>query len=260
MLRIGGRIGPIPFVLIAVCTFAALLGVWWLVTSRGWVDPLSLPPLSAVWDSLKAQARSGELWSDIGVSVYRIMVGFLIAAAMALPIGLLAGSYRIFDAIFIPLLEFVRYIPVVVFIPLTIFWVGIDDSQKFVIIWIAVFPQLVLMVYDDVKRVPLDLVDIGRTLGMRDPSLLGRIVAPSAAPAIWDSLRINLGWAWTWVVLAELVAATSGLGYRVQTGQRFFDTPLIMGYALVLGVLGLVTDQVMKGVGRVAFRWAEDRR
>jgi NitT/TauT family transport system permease protein len=103
-------------------------------------------------------------------------------------------------------------------------------------------------------------VDIGRTLGMKDRSILARIVLPSSAPGIWDSMRISLGWAWTWPVLAELVAATSGLGYRITTAQRFFQTDTIIGYILVLGVLGLVTDQVMKASGRALFGWAEERR
>jgi NitT/TauT family transport system permease protein len=95
---------------------------------------------------------------------------------------------------------------------------------------------------------------------MKDRSILARIVVPSAAPGIWDSMRISVGWAWTWVVLAELVGSTSGLGYRITTAQRFFQTETIIGYILVLGVLGLVTDQVMKAFGRRMFRYAEARR
>jgi NitT/TauT family transport system permease protein len=260
MLRIGGRIRPWPFVGVSALVFALLLGLWWLWTSQGWVDPLFLPKVGAVWDRLSELARGGELWDDTRISVYRIMVGFLVAAAMAIPLGVLAGAYRVWEAALVPLAEFIRYMPVVAFVPLTIFWVGIDDTQKFVIIWIATFFQMFLMVVDAVKRVPLEFVDIGRTLGMTDLPILGRIVVPGAAPGIWDAMRINVGWAWTWVVLAELVAASSGLGYRVSVSQRFFETETIIGYVLVLGVLGLVTDQTMKAGGRVMFRWMDARR
>jgi NitT/TauT family transport system permease protein len=95
---------------------------------------------------------------------------------------------------------------------------------------------------------------------MKDRSIISRIIFRAAAPGIWDSMRISLGWAWTWLVLAELVAATSGLGYRITTAQRFFQTDTIVGYILVLGVLGLITDQVMKFIGRRLFRYAESRR
>ena len=112
---------------------------------------------------------------------------------------------------------------------------------------------------DNVKSVPRDFINLGRTLEMPEWRILQRIVLPSAMPAIWDSLRISLGWAWTWLVVAELVAATSGLGYRITTAQRFFQTDLIFGYLLLLGILGLATDQVMKHVGRRLFRYLEVR-
>jgi NitT/TauT family transport system permease protein len=194
------------------------------------------------------------------VSVYRIMVGFVIASAMAIPIGVLAGSYRIWEAAVEPLVNFIRYMPVVAFLPLTIVWVGTDDTQKFLIIWLGTFFQQVLLVMDNVRRIPGDFIDVGRTLGQKDRVILRRIIVPAAAPAIWDSMRISLGWAWTWLVLAELVAATSGLGYRIVTAQRFFQTETIIGYLLVLGVLGLITDQLMKRFGHSLFGWAEERR
>jgi NitT/TauT family transport system permease protein len=147
--------------------------------------------------------------------------------------------------------------PVVSFVPLTMVWLGIDDTQKFAIVFIGTFFQEVLLVMDNTKRVPMELVNIGRTLGMRDAGVLVRIVLPSAAPLIWDTLRISLGWAWTWVVVAEMVAATSGLGYRTNVAIRFGQMDTIIGYLIVLGILGLVTDQLMKAVGRALFRWAE---
>ena len=103
---------------------------------------------------------------------------------------------------------------------------------------------------DNVKSVPRDFINLGRTLQMPEWRILQRIVLPSALPAIWDSMRISLGWAWTWLVVAELVAATSGLGYRITTAQRYFQTDLIFGYLLILGILGLATDQAMKYAGR----------
>jgi len=260
MLRIGGQIGLGPFLAISGLVFAGLLALWYAVTAGGLVRPIFLPGPGEVLDRLRDLAQGGELWADTRVSVYRIAVGFLIATAMAVPIGILVGTYRFWEAALEPLVDFIRYMPVVAFVPLTILWAGTDDTQKFVIIWIGTFFQQVLLITDNTKRVPLDFVDIGRTLGMRDRSILRRIVLPAAAPGVWDSMRISLGWAWTWLVLAELVAATSGLGYRITTAQRFFQTDTIIGYILVLGLLGLITDQVMKAAGRRMFRYAEGRR
>jgi len=259
-LRIGGGIRGWQFVTICAATFAVLLGAWWAATAAGWVKPLFLPSPGEVLDRLAGQLSNGELWGDTRVSVYRIAVGFVAATVLALPLGVLMGCYRFWEAAVEPLVDFIRYMPVVAFVPLTILWTGTGDTQKFVIIWIGTFFQQVLLFMDNVKRVPGELVDIGRTLGLPDRRILARIVLPAAAPGLWDSMRISIGWAWTWLVLAELVAATSGLGYRITTSQRFFETDTIIAYILVLGLLGLITDQVMKAAGRVAFRYLAVRR
>ncbi len=242
--------------MIAVAVFALLFAVWWLATVTGWVKPIFLPSPGAVWAKMVELAADGTLWTDAGISIYRMLVGFLIASALAIPIGIMIGCFKTWEAAIEPFVDFVRYMPVVAFVPLTILWAGTSDIQKFVIIFIGTFFQQVLMVMDSVKRVPTDFVGLGRTLGMSETKILRRIVLPSALPGIWDTLRISLGWAWTWLVLAELVAATSGLGYRIVVSQRYFQTQTIIGYILLLGLLGLITDQSMKALERVFFRYA----
>jgi NitT/TauT family transport system permease protein len=171
----------------------------------------------------------------------------------------LIGCYKTWEAIVEPVVDFIRYMPVVAFVPLTILWTGIEDTQKFLIIFIGTFFQQVLLIMDNVKGVSWDFINLGRTLQMPERRILTRIVLPSAMPGIWDSLRISLGWAWTWLVVAELVAATSGMGYRITTAQRFFQTDLIIGYILLLGCFGLATDQGMKALGRRMFRYMAAR-
>ncbi|HEX8047102.1 ABC transporter permease [Rhizobium sp.] len=254
--RIGDPISGRSFFLIAVSVFALLFAVWWVATVTGWVKPIFLPSPGAVWAKMVELAVDGTLWTDAGISIYRMLVGFLIASALAIPIGVMIGCFKTWEAAIEPFVDFVRYMPVVAFVPLTILWAGTSDIQKFVIIFIGTFFQQVLMVMDSVKRVPTDFVGLGRTLGMSETKILCRIVLPSALPGIWDTLRISLGWAWTWLVLAELVAATSGLGYRIVVSQRYFQTQTIIGYILLLGLLGLITDQSMKALERVFFRYA----
>lgn len=256
-------IGRLPsrtlFISISVGLFITLFLLWWLATRSGAVPAIFLPKLSDVWLKMVSLALDGTLWSDVKSSLYRISVAFLISSAMAIVIGVLAGCYGVFKALTEPLVDFIRYMPVVAFVPLTILWTGTDDVQKFLIIWIGTFFQQVLMVIDAVKRVPVDFVGLGRTLGMPDRKILFRIVLPGALPGIWDALRISLGWAWTWLVLAELVASTSGLGYRIVVSQRFFATDTIIGYILLLGVLGLISDQLMRAAERVLFRYNKRR-
>jgi NitT/TauT family transport system permease protein len=259
LFGLSARLSSREYATIAAIVFAALFVLWWAATAAGLVRPLFLPSPGMVWRRLSELAAGGQLASDMSVSIYRIMVGFLISTAFALPIGILIGSYRAWEAAIEPFVDFIRYMPVVAFVPLTILWTGTGDLQKFLIIFIGTFFQQVLLVMDNVKAVPSDFINVGRTLEMTEPKILARIILPSAMPGIWDSMRISLGWAWTWLVVAELVAATSGLGYRITTAQRFFQTDTIFGYLLVLGMLGLATDQAMKATGRRLFRYLKAR-
>ena len=129
------------FVGISVVVFALLLARWWVATAQGWVKPLFLPSPAKVMARLGEIAASGQLWQDAGISIWRITVGFLISTAFALPIGVLIGCYKAWEAIVEPVVDFIRYMPVVAFVPLTILWTGIEDTQKFLIIWIGTFFQ-----------------------------------------------------------------------------------------------------------------------
>jgi NitT/TauT family transport system permease protein len=257
--HIGGEVSRTIYLATSIAVFVALFAAWWVATASGMIKPIFLPSPGAVWRKMADLAINGTLWQDAGVSIYRMLAGFAIASAMAIPIGVMIGCFRLWEAAIEPLVDFVRYMPVVAFVPLTILWAGTSDSQKFLIIWIGTFFQQVLMVMDNVKRVPRDFVGLGRTLGLSETRILLRIVLPSSLPGIWDTLRISIGWAWTWLVLAELIAATSGLGYRITVSQRYFQTETIIGYILFLGLLGLATDQGMKALERVLFRYSEVR-
>lgn len=234
--------------------------VWWLISSLGLVKEMFLPSPVLVAQALGDHAADGTLWSDMGASTARIFIGFVLATVMAVPIGTLMGVNARIEAALEPLMDFIRYMPVVAFVPLTIVWVGIDESQKFLIIWMGTFFQQVLMVADAVRRTPQGLVRLGETLGLSRVESLVRIVIPSAMPRIWDALRVTLGWAWTWLVVAELVAANVGMGYRITVAQRYLDTPTILAYVFVLGLLGLIFDQVMRAAGRRIFAYQEGRR
>lgn len=248
------------FLLIACMSFAALFLIWWAVSASGVVRPIFLPSPEGVWGSLYGLAQSGLLWSDLQISLTRMSISFLLACAMAVPLGVFIGSFRLLDAAIEPMIDFIRYMPVVAFVPLSILWVGTGEGQKYLIIWMGTFFQLTLMVQDCVKRVPRDFIDVGRTLEMPELKILRRIMLPSAAPSIWDAMRICLGWAWSWLVLAELVAASSGMGYRITVGQRYFQTDMIIGYVLVLGMLGLIFDQTMKKLSKIMFKYLDESR
>ncbi|PTQ73077.1 ABC transporter permease [Pseudomonas sp. GV071] len=229
--------------------------VWWAYTATGLANPMFMPGPDAVL------ARVGHWWSDeglladIGISVYRVMTGFLASALFALPLGLYIGTYRPVQAFLEPLTDFIRYMPAVAFIPLVMLWVGIDESSKVLIIFIGTFFQMVLMVAEDVRRVPMAQIEAAQTMGASRSEIVKLVILPSARPALLDTLRITCGWAWTYLVVAELVAANSGLGYAILKAQRYMQTDKIFAGIILIGVIGLLTDQAFRWLGRVAFPW-----
>jgi NitT/TauT family transport system permease protein len=236
---------------------AAILIAWEIITRYGMVRPLFLPaPVEIVKEGFR-QIQEGILAADASVSVYRIVMGWFFATVLAVPIGILMGNFKFFEGLFEPFIDVVRYMPVVALIPLTILWAGIGDFQKFLILFIGTFFQQVLMVMDNVKNVPMNLIRVGQTLGLSRLEILRSIVMPASLPGLWDTFRITIGWTWTYLVVAELVAAENGLGRRIMDAQRYLATDTIIFGILFIGLLGLITDYIFKITGRLMFKWTE---
>ena len=243
-----------------VAFIAVFLFAWTAATWLQWVSPIFLPGPDAVLAELQDQATSGVLWADLWASVYRISVGWIISTLLAVPIGILMGNFRLFEGLLEPFVDLVRYMPAVAFVPLTILWLGVGDTQKFAILFIGVFFQEVLLIMDNVKTVPRDMIQVSYTFGLSRGEILRSVILPAAMPGIWDTFRITIGWAWTYLVVAELVAANVGLGYRIMRAQRFLETDQIILGILVIGVLGLATDYLFKWSYRRLFPWALQSR
>ena len=240
--------------------FAALgllvpLGVWWLVSSGATVDKVFLPSPVDVFNRLIKWYVEDDLLSDMGISIYRVTSGFLFSAVIALPLALMIGTFRPVQAVLEPLTDFIRYMPAVAFIPLVMLWVGIEESSKISIIFIGTFFQMVLMMAEDVRRVPLAQIEAAQTLGADKGETINLVIFQAAKPALLDTLRVTMGWAWTYLVVAELVAANSGLGYSILKAQRFLQTDKIFVGIILIGVIGLVMDQLFRLAHRKAFPW-----
>jgi NitT/TauT family transport system permease protein len=254
--------GPLDrrlYVLIALGSFALGLGAWWAVTAAGLIDPLFLPGPASVVRRFFTWLVNGDLLTDTGISVYRVLAGFLISVVMALPLGLYIGAYQPVRAFFEPLMEFARYLPAVAFVPVVLLWAGIGEGSKIAVIWIGTFFQLVIMVSEDVARVPMAQIEAARTLGATNGEVAKLVLLRSAMPAIFDTFRVTLGWAWTYLVVAELVAANSGLGYAILKAQRFLQTDRIFVGVAVIGLIGLATDQAFRLAHRKLFPWTHAR-
>ena len=260
LLELRGEIPRSIYVASGLLTLLVLFFIWVLISQSGQVSQIFLPGPQAVARELVRQLREGILLQDAAASIYRITLGWLVSTLIAIPLGILMGNFRLFEGMFEPTIDLIRYMPAVAFVPLTILWAGVGDSQKFVILFIGTFFQQVLMIMDNVKTVPHEWIQVSYTLGLNRWEVLYYVILRAALPGIWDTLRITLGWAWTYLVVAELVAANVGLGYRIMRAQRFLQTDAILLGILIIGFLELVTDLLFKMGYRWLFPWMEQKR
>jgi len=252
-------VAPGQRILLGVSFFVVFFALWAAVTFSGAVSKTFLAdPLTMVQSGWALLTQQGFL-GDIGMTVWRVLGGFLIAAALAVPLGVLMGAYKPVEAFFEPFVSFARYLPASAFIPLLILWAGIGEAQKLAVIFIGSFFQLVLMVAVSVGNTRRDLVEAAYTLGAGDSGIVQRVLLPSSAPEIAETLRMVLGWAWTYVIVAELIGASSGIGHMITDSQALLATDQIIFGIIVIGLIGLVTDFAFKAANRKIFPWAQLR-
>lgn len=194
--------------------------------------------------------------NDISASLLRIITGFLLSIAVSLPLGILFGTSRKTEAVIEPIVAFVRYVPPSAFIPLIIVWFGVGELGKVALIFLGVAPYLTLLIADTVHSVRQELIEASLTLGATKTDIIFRVILPYSMPQIWDSFRIMFGAAWTFVIIAEIVGSSSGLGHLIIESQRFIRTDNIFAGILVIGVLGVLTDYMFKVSRKVLFPWA----
>lgn len=237
----------------------SIIGAWSLVTYGGFVDPLFCPTpgevVAAFWKTLTDGTLAKHTWSSLVV----INLGFFLSSLFAIPLGILMGTYRIVQAALEPVVNFTRYLPVTSMIPLLILWIGIGIEEKIAVIFIGTFFQQIVMVADTAARVPNEMFNAAYTLGASRRQVLTRVLLPATLPGILDTLRVTMGWAWTYLVVAELVASNSGLGYMSMQAMRGLHAELIFVAILVIGILGMITDQGFKWLKRRLLPWAEQR-
>ena len=241
---------------LGISFFILFFAVWAVFTLGGYVSKTFLAdPLTMVRSGYDLLANQGFA-KDIGMTVWRVLGGFALAAVLAIPLGVLMGAYKPVEAFFEPFISFARYLPASAFIPLLILWAGIGEAQKLAVIFIGSFFQLVLMMAVSVGNTRRDLVEAAYTLGAGDRGIVTRVLVPSAAPEIAEILRMVLGWAWTYVIVAELIGASSGIGHMITDSQALLATDQIIFGIIVIGVFGLVTDLAFKALNRKLFPWA----
>jgi NitT/TauT family transport system permease protein len=243
-------------VALGVLFFVLFFTAWGYATLGGYVSKTFLAdPITMVREGWLLLVRHGFAL-DIAVTVWRVVGGFVLAALIAVPIGILMGAYKPIEAFLEPFVSFARYLPASAFIPLLILWAGLGELQKLLVIFVGSVFQIVLMVAVAVASVRRDLVEAALTLGARDRGILARVLVPAAAPDIAEILRLVLGWAWTYVIVAELIGSSSGIGHMIIDSQALLATGQIIFGIIVIGVIGLISDFLFKWGNRRLFPWS----
>ncbi|MEM7126942.1 MAG: ABC transporter permease [Chloroflexota bacterium] len=247
--------GPLSLLLMVLSAITPFL-LWWAVTYVGNVNPVFLPSPGDVGQAFVRLWERGFLTQDIAASFLRVSGGFALAAVVALPVGIVMGSFASIRALFEPLIGILRYMPAPAFIPLFILYMGIDEAPKITLIFVGTVFYNILMIMDAAKFVPKDLIETTYTLGGRRYQALLQVITPYILPNIIDTFRINIAASWNLVVVAELVAAEVGLGKRILIAQKFLNTDEIFANLIMLGVIGFALDLLFRLLQRLLCKWA----
>jgi NitT/TauT family transport system permease protein len=202
-------------------------------------------------------ARTGQLLTDALASLRRVLLGFCLGVALAVPVGFLMGWYRLARGLIEPFVQFFRMIPPLAIIPLAIVTMGIGETPKVFVIFLAAFLSSVVATFQGVVSVDKTLINAARVLGAGDATIFRRVIVPASMPFILVGMRIGLGAAWATVVAAELIAAQSGLGFRMQQAQLYYDLATIFVSLIAIGVLGLTMDRLLLALENRLTRWQE---
>ena len=244
---------------ISLVTIAALMGVWWLVTHLGLIKPLFLPSPAAVWQQfveyLTGAANDKPLWDHLVASVLRVTVAFWAAFLTAVPVGIAMGMSRVARGIFDPPIEFYRPLPPLAYLPLIIIWFGIDEVPKVLLIYLACFAPLALAARSGMKSAAPEQINAAYSMGASYGQVIRHVILPSALPEILVGMRIAIGFGWTTLVAAEMVAANVGLGQMVLNASNFLRTDIVIMGIIVIGIVAYAFDLFMRWVERKLVPW-----
>jgi NitT/TauT family transport system permease protein len=239
-----------------ILTGLALLFVVWGIAASTSSSGMVIPTPAQTWRGLVRLNDEGVLWGDIWASCRRVAIGYAISMLIAVTVGSLMGLYRSAESLLEAPIGFLRYIPATALVPLMLFWLGVDEMPKVVLIVIGSAFFNILMVADVVRNVPRELVNAAYTLGAGRMRVLRRVVLPHSSPGIIDVARINLAAAWAILVVAELLAAQEGIAFRIVRAQRFRQIDEMFALLIVFGVIGIVSDLALRALRNRAAPWA----
>ncbi len=245
--------------LISIVTLLSLVAVWWLVTAQHWIDPLFLPSPVAVLqrftDLFSAGYMGIDLWKHIFASLGRIGVALFFAVLTALPVGIAIGRSQWVRGILDPLIEFYRPIPPLAYLPLIVIWCGIGELSKVLLIYLAIFAPIVIATATGVRSADQTKIRAAQSLGASQKQIIQHVILPSALPSILTGIRIGLGVGWSTLVAAELVGASEGLGFMVQSASQLLATDVVLVGILIIAVIAFALEISLRRLQKRLVPW-----
>ncbi|GHC28030.1 ABC transporter permease [Aidingimonas halophila] len=244
-------------IILGTSIWILFFGLWELAVLSGWVNTLLVPsPLQVINTLYELFAERGFLM-DVGISVARILGSFVVACAIAIPLGVLMGSFKAVESFVNPFVSAWRYLPAPAFIPILLMWFGTGELPKLALLFLGVIFFLITLIMDHTSQVRSELIETAMTLGGQRWQILWTVVVPAVLPSIVTSMRQMLAIAWTYLVIAEIIASTTGIGAMMMRARRFLNTDEIMAGILIIGLLGLAFDVMFRWLQRVLFPYLD---
>jgi taurine transport system permease protein len=244
---------------LSAVSIASFFFVWWLVTYMGWVKPLFVPSPMTIVEKFLSVWQTGytgtPFLEHVAISTARVFGAFILACVIGLPLGLAMGMSPVMRGLFDPPIEFYRPIPPLAYLPLMIIWFGIGETSKVLLIFLSVFAPVVLGARSGVKSAAIEQIHAAYSFGATRWQVMRHVIMPSAMPEILTSMRIGIGFGWTTLVAAEMVAATKGLGYMVLSASQFLQTPVVIMGIFVIACIAFAFDLLMRFVERRVVPW-----
>jgi taurine transport system permease protein len=259
--QLSGRWRSNQFLLLLnFASVAVVLALWWVATGFGWIAPVFLPSPGAVLHAARLTLANGELLIDVLVSARRVFAGFALAALIAVPLGIAMGVWRPAKAIMDPFVSLLRPLPSITWIPLTILWLGIGETQKIAIVFLGSWIYILLYTFESTRRVDPLLVRAARNLGASDVVVMREVILPGALPGIIAGLKVTLGISWSCVLTAEMIAAQNGLGALIWQAKDWGNMPLVLVGMLCISLTVLLADWLALRLEWLLLPWERGRR
>ncbi|MTE00551.1 ABC transporter permease subunit [Paracoccus sp. YIM 132242] len=245
--------------MISLATAVVLIGLWFLVTSMGWVKPLFLPAPAAVWGKFVLAVTEGvsnsTLLQHTLASLGRVLGAFFLALVVAVPLGILMGVNRVIRGVMDPIIEFYRPLPPLAYLPLIIIWLGIGEFPKVFLIFLAIFAPMAIAARAGVRSVSIEQIHAAYAMGANKLQVIFHVILKAALPEIFTGMRIGIGVGWTTLVAAEMVAASRGLGFMVLNSAEYLASDAVIMGIIVIGILAFAFDLLIRRIERALIPW-----